>query len=182
VVDKMPGNYFWTGMIPFVLPGARIVHTRRHPMDCCLSNYRIFFPDGMPWSYDLRNLGKCYRAYHEHMQHWENNLPPGMLLSVVYEEVVADLDTMARKVIDHIGLPWDDACLRFYETDRPVKTASLSQVRQPIYNSSVGRWRKYEKYLKPLLAEIGPIVEAYEAELESLAQARQSAHGASPQP
>ncbi|WP_066336227.1 tetratricopeptide repeat-containing sulfotransferase family protein [Azohydromonas lata] len=178
VVDKMPGNYFWTGMIPFVLPGARIIHTRRHPMDCCLSNYRIFFPDGMPWSYDLRNLGKCYRAYHEHMQHWESNMPPGMLMSVVYEEVVADLEASARRIIDHIGLPWDDACLRFYETERPVKTASLSQVRQPIYNSSVGRWRKYEKYLKPLLAEIGPIVESYEAELQRLSQARQAAPGA----
>lgn len=169
VVDKMPGNYFWTGLIPFVLPNAKIVHTRRHPADICLSNYRIFFPDGMPWSYDLRNLGKCYRAYHEHMQHWESNLPPGTLLSVRYEEVVADLERMSRRIIDHIGLPWDDACLRFYETERSVKTASLGQVRQPIYASSVGRWRKYEKYLKPLIEEIGPLMEAYEAELEAVA-------------
>jgi len=167
VVDKMPGNYFWTGLIPFVLPEAKIIHTRRHPMDTCLSNYRIFFPDGMPWSYDLRNLGKCYRLYHEHMLHWESNMPEGALLSLVYEETVGDLERMARKVIDHIGLEWDEACLKFYETERSVKTASLGQVRQPIYTTSVGRWRKYEKYLKPLLDEIGPLVEAYEAELES---------------
>ena len=172
VVDKMPGNYFWTGLVPFVLPGAKIIHTRRHPMDTCLSNYRIFFPDGMPWSYDLRNLGKCYRLYHEHMQHWESNMPPGTLLSIRYEETVADLEVMARKVIDHIGLEWDPNCLKFYETERPVKTASLGQVRQPIYTSSVGRWRKYEQYLKPLLDEIGPVVESYEAELE--ASSRQS--------
>lgn len=170
VVDKMPGNYFWTGLIPFVLPGAKIIHTRRHPMDTCLSNYRIFFPDGMPWSYDLRNLGKCYRLYHEHMQHWESNMPPGTLLSLRYEETVADLERMARRVIDHIGLEWDEACLKFYETERPVKTASLGQVRQPIYTSSVGRWRKYEKYLKPLLDEIGPLVASYEAELEAASQ------------
>jgi tetratricopeptide (TPR) repeat protein len=166
VVDKMPGNYFWTGLIPFVLPNAKIVHTRRHPADTCLSNYRIFFPDGMPWSYDLRNLGKCYRAYHEHMQYWESNLPPGVLLSVRYEEVVADLERMARRIIDHIGLDWDEACLQFYKTERSVKTASLGQVRQPIYTTSVGRWRKYEKYLKPLIDEIGPLMQAYEDELE----------------
>ena len=94
-------------------------------------------------------------------------MPPGTLLSIRYEETVADLESMARKVLDHIGLDWDPNCLKFYETERPVKTASLGQVRQPIYTSSVGRWRKYEQYLKPLLDEIGPLVESYEAELEA---------------
>lgn len=175
VVDKMPGNYFWAGMVPLILPNARIIHTRRHPMDCALSNYRIFFPDGMPWSYDLRNLGKCYRAYHEHMQHWESNLPPGMLLSVRYEETVADFEHQARRIVAHTGLPWDDACLRFYETERSVKTASLTQVRQPIYTRSVGKWRQYEAHLQPLLNEIRPLVEAYEAELHALNAARPAA-------
>lgn len=173
VVDKMPGNYFWTGLVPIVLPNAKIVHTRRHPADVCISNYRIFFPDGMPWSYDLRNLGKCFRAYHEHMQYWESNLPAGVMLSVRYEDVVADLEGMARKIISHIGLEWNSACLHFYETERAVKTASLGQVRQPIYTSSIGRWRKYEKYLKPLIDEIGPLMEAYEAELTANEQALQ---------
>jgi len=172
VVDKMPGNYFWAGMLPFILPQARIVHTRRHPMDCCLSNYRIYFPDGMPWSYDLRDLGKCYRAYHEHMQHWQTNLAPGLLMSVMYEEVVADLEPTVRRILDHVGLDWNANCLRFHQTERAVKTASLSQVRQPLYSSSVGRWRRYEGYLKPLLAEIKPLVDAYEGELEAAASSR----------
>jgi hypothetical protein len=133
-----------------------------------LSNYRIFFPDGMPWSYDLRNLGKCYRSYHEHMQHWESNLPKGMMLSVHYEEVVANLEEMAPRVIDHVGLDWDDKCLRFYETKRAVKTASLGQVRKKIYTSSVGKWKKYEAYLGPLIQEIAPIIKSYEQELEKL--------------
>jgi Flp pilus assembly protein TadD len=168
VVDKMPGNYFWSGLIPFILPKAKIIHTRRHPADTCLSNYRIFFPDGMPWSYDLRNLGKCYRAYHEHMQYWESNLPKGVMLSVHYEEVVANFEVMARRVIDHIGLKWNDKCLRFYETERAVRTASLGQVRKKIYKSSIGKWKKYEGYLKPLIQEISPIIKSYEQELEQL--------------
>lgn len=169
IVDKMPGNHVWTGLIPLILPNARIVHTRRHPMDCCLSNYRIFFPDGMPWSYDLRDLGRAYRAYHEHMLHWEENLPAGTMISVRYEDLVADLDTQARRIVAHAGLDWDDACLRFHETERPVRTASLSQVRQPLYTRAVGRWRRYERFLQPLLHELGPLVDAYESELEAAA-------------
>jgi hypothetical protein len=172
IVDKMPGNYYWTGVIPFIMPNARIIHTRRHPVDTCLSIYRIFFPDGMPWSYDQNNLGKVYRAYHEHMAHWEKTLPEGVMLSVRYEDVVADIETMARKIIAHIGLEWNEACLKFYETERPVKTASLGQVRQPIYNTSVGRWRKYEPYLKPLIAELGPLVREYEEELAAPARGK----------
>jgi hypothetical protein len=167
IVDKMPGNYYWTGVIPFVLPGARIIHTRRHPVDTCVSIYRIYFPDGMSWGYDLTNLGKVYRGYHEHMQHWEKTLPEGILLSLRYEDVVADVEREARRIIAHIGLEWNDACLKFYETERSVKTASLSQVRQPIYNTAIGRWKKYEPYLKPLLNELGPLVREYEEELAS---------------
>ncbi|MEK6243936.1 MAG: sulfotransferase [Pseudomonadota bacterium] len=170
IVDKMPGNYYWTGVIPFILPQARIVHTRRHPVDTCLSIYRIFFPDGMPWSYNLTDLGKVYRAYHEHMLQWEKLLPEGFMLSVRYEDVVADVEKQARRIIAHIGLEWNDACLKFYETERPVKTASLAQVRQPIYNTSVGRWKKYEPYLKPLLAELGPLLREYEDELAAAAR------------
>jgi len=165
IVDKMPGNYYWTGVIPFILPNARVIHTRRHPVDTCLSIYRIFFPDGMPWSYNLTDLAKVYRAYDEHMRHWEKTLPEGFMLSVRYEDVVADVEAKARAIIAHIGLEWNEACLKFYETERPVKTASLAQVRQPIYNSSVGRWKKFETFLKPLLTELGPLVRAYEDEL-----------------
>jgi tetratricopeptide (TPR) repeat protein len=180
VVDKMPGNYFWTGLIPLILPNARIVHTRRHPMDTCLSNYRIFFPDGMPWSYDLRALGQCYRAYHEHMQHWERNLPPGVLISVRYEDMVADTERQARRVLEHVGLPWDERCLRFYENGNAVKTASLTQVRKPIYASSVGRWRRFERFLQPLIQELGPLVDAYEQELQQAEAERARREAESP--
>ena len=167
IIDKMPGNYFWTGIIPLILPQAKIIHTQRHPIDNCLSLYRIYFPDGMPWSYNLVNLAKAYKACYEHMKHWETSLPEGMMITMNYEVMVADFENQARKLIDHVGLDWNDACLRFYETERTVKTASLSQVRKPIYNTSVGRWKKYEPYLKPLIRELGPLVEEYEAKIAS---------------
>jgi len=171
IVDKMPGNYFWTGLIPFVLPDAHVIHTQRHPLDNCLSIYRIYFPDGMPWSYDLRNLAKVYRSYYEHMQFWEANLPKDFMLTVKYENLVADIDSYARKIISHMGLDWNENCLNFHETERPVKTASLVQVRQPLYSTSVGRWKKYEEYLKPLIKELEPIIKAYEDSLDPAAQA-----------
>jgi tetratricopeptide (TPR) repeat protein len=167
IIDKMPGNYFWTGVIPFVLPKAKIIHTQRHPLDNCLSNYRIFFPDGMPWSYDLRNLGKVYRAYFEHMAFWEKSLPEGVMLTVNYEVMVADFENQAKKIIQHVGLEWNPVCLQFYANERHVKTASLNQVRKPIYNTSVGRWKKYESYLKPLINELGPLIEEYEVMIEA---------------
>ena len=167
VIDKMPGNYFWAGVIPFILPNAKIIHTQRHPLDNCLSLYRIFFPDGMPWSYDLVNLGKVYKAYYEHMRYWGKNLPEGMMITINYEVMVVDFERQARKIIDHVGLEWNDNCLRFYENERNVKTASLSQVRKPIYNTSVGRWKKYENYLKPLINELGPLIEEYDAMVEN---------------
>jgi hypothetical protein len=101
------------------------------------------------------------------MQHWEKTLPEGILLSVRYEDVVANVEREARRIIGHIGLEWNDACLRFYETERSVRTASLAQVRQPIYTSAIGRWKKYEPYLKPLLNELGPLVREYEEALQS---------------
>jgi tetratricopeptide (TPR) repeat protein len=162
VVDKMPGNYFWTATIPFILPNSKIIYTERHPLDNCLSLYRIYFPDGMPWSYDLTNLGKVYRSCYEHMKECESILPEKMMIKVNYEVMVNDFDNQARRIISHIGLPWNDDCLKFYETDRQVKTASLNQVRKPIYATSVGRWKKYEEFLKPLIRELGPIIKDYE--------------------
>jgi hypothetical protein len=162
IVDKMPGNYFWTGVIPFILPKAKIVHTQRHPLDNCLSVYRIFFPDGMPWSYDLTNLGKVYRAYFEHMNYWEKNLAKDVMITMNYEIVVADFENQAKKIIHHVGLDWNKDCLKFYENERHVKTASLTQVRKPIYNTSVGRWKKYEDFLKPLIKELGPVINQYD--------------------
>jgi tetratricopeptide (TPR) repeat protein len=167
VVDKMPGNYFWTSVIPFILPNAKIIYTERHPLDNCLSLYRIYFPDGMPWSYDLTNLGKVYRSCYEHMKHCQSILPEKMMIKVNYEVMVNDFENQAKNIISHTGLTWDEACLKFYETDRQVKTASLNQVRKPIYATSVGRWKKYEDFLKPLIQELGPIIKEYEDLIDS---------------
>ena len=167
VVDKMPGNFNYVGLIHAVMPKARIIHSRRHPVETCLSIYRILFAEGHPWSYDLGNLGRYYRRYWNLMKHWRTEFP-GVMYEVRYEDNVADVEGEARKLIEYLGLPWNDNCLNFYNNDRPVKTASASQVRKPIYTTSTNRWRKYEKYLGPLLEEIGDIVAEYEAEIAHL--------------
>lgn len=178
VVDKMPGNYNWVGLLDAVIPGSYFIHSRRHPVEICLSEYRLFFPDGINFSYDLRDLGKAYRLYHEYMKHWSAMLGD-KILHVRYEDMVADLETQARRIISFIGLPWDEACLRFYESDRKVVTASVTQVRKPIYTTSTNRWRKYEQYLKPLLEELGPLVGEYEEELAKADVHRQAAQSTS---
>ena len=167
IVDKMPGNFNFVGLIHAILPNAKIIHSRRHPVETCLSCYRIFFAEGHQWTYNLTELGRYYRRYWNLMKYWREAFP-GVMYEAVYEENVNDVETSARKLIDHLGIEWNDQCLKFYDVDRPVKTASLSQVRKPIYKTSTNRWRKYEKYLKPLLDEIGDIVEEYEAEISHL--------------
>jgi tetratricopeptide (TPR) repeat protein len=165
IVDKMTGNYFWVGVLDAILPGCFLIHSRRHPVETCLSEYRLFFPQGLPWSYDLKDLGKCYRQYVEFMSYWSSTLPKERILHVRYEDMVTDFEAQARRLMSFIDLPWDDACLRFYTSERKVRTSSVTQVRRPIYTDSINRWRKYEPYLKPLLDELGPIVREYEEEL-----------------
>jgi hypothetical protein len=169
IVDKMPGNFTLAGLIKPILPNARIIHSRRHPVETCLSNYRIHFAEGQLWSYNLRELGRYYRRYWQLMQHWRESFP-GMMIEIRYEDNVADVEGQARKLIEFLGLPWDPKVLEFHKTERPVKTASASQVRKPIYTTSTNRWRKYEKHLGPLLDEIGDIVQAYEAEIAHLSR------------
>lgn len=164
IVDKMPGNFNFVGLIHTILPEAKIIHSRRHPVETCLSIYRILFAEGHQWSYDLGQLGRYYKHYWDLMQHWREQYP-GVMYEVRYEDNVADVEGQARKLIDYLGLEWNENCLNFYNTDRPVKTASASQVRKPIYTTSTNRWRKYEPHLGPLMAEIGDIVAEYEAEL-----------------
>ena len=165
IVDKMPGNFNWVGLLATILPNAYFIHSRRHPVEICLSEFRIYFPDGINFSYNLRDLGIAYRLYNEFMLYWQEVLPEGRMLHVRYEDMVADLESETKRILNYIDLPWDDQCLRFYETQREVKTASVTQVRKPIYTTSVNRWRKYEPYLKPLLDELGPLVKEYEDEL-----------------
>lgn len=167
IVDKMPGNFNFVGLIHAILPRARIVHSRRHPVETCLSCYRIHFAEGHQWTYHLRELGRFYRRYWTLMEHWRTEFP-GVMYEVRYEDNVADVEGSAKKLIDHLGLEWNENCLNFYNTDRPVKTASVTQVRKPIYKTSTNRWRKYEKYLGPLLEELGDIVPQYEAEIAHL--------------
>lgn len=167
IVDKMPGNFNFVGLINGILPNAKIIHSRRHPVENCLSCYRIHFAEGHQWTYNLKELGRFYRRYWNLMQYWREQFP-GVMYEVCYEDNVADVEGQARKLIDHLGLEWNENCLNFYNTDRPVKTASASQVRKPIYTTSTNRWRKYEKYLQPLTEEIGDIIELYEAEIAHL--------------
>jgi tetratricopeptide (TPR) repeat protein len=155
ITDKTPGNFMFGGLIHLVLPNAPIIHTIRDPVDTCLSCFSKLFTEGQNHTYDLAELGRYYNYYQELMAHWHCVLPPGRILDVRYEDVVADLEGQARRIIAHCGLNWDSRCLAFHKTERPILTASAAQVRQPIYNSAVGRWRVHEEALRPLLAELG---------------------------
>jgi tetratricopeptide (TPR) repeat protein len=150
IVDKMPANVLFLGAIAAALPNARFVHVRRDPMDTCLSCYATLFSADQPFAYDLGELGRYYRAYDRLAEHWRAVLPAERLLEVRYEELVGDFQRVARAIVAHAGLEWDDACLRFYETPRIVRTASATQVRRPIYDSSIGRHRHFEALLRPL--------------------------------
>jgi tetratricopeptide (TPR) repeat protein len=152
ITDKMPSNFAFAGLVALALPNARIIHTRRNPLDTCLSCFSLLFAgDQQPQTYDLGELGRYFRTYETLMEHWRALLPPGMMLEVDYEDVVADLEGQARRLIAHCGLPWDDACLDFHRTDRRIMTASFAQVRQPLYRNSIARSRPYMHLLGPLL-------------------------------
>ena len=155
VTDKLLTNYFFVGLINLLFPNARIIHTRRDPVDTCLSGFTKLFKDDMPHSYDLNELGRYYGKYSEIMDHWEKVLPEGAIMTVQYEDVVADTEGQAKRLIDFLGLPWNDKCVDFHKSDRPVKTASVAQVRKPIYKTSVKRWMKYGEGLQPLVDAIG---------------------------
>jgi tetratricopeptide (TPR) repeat protein len=154
VVDKTLGNFAHAGMIHLALPNARIVHVRRDPADSCVSCFSKLFASEFRYSYDLGELGRYYRAYAALMEHWLRVLPDGVVLDVQYEDLVADFEPQARRIVAHVGLEWDVACLSFHETERAVGTFSAAQVRQPIYKGAVGRWRQHEKFLQPLLREL----------------------------
>lgn len=155
ITDKMPGNFRFVGLIHIALPNARIIHARRNPLDTCLSCFSKLFGGEQQFAYDLAELGRFYRAYEGLMAHWRSILPEGAMLEVDYEEVIADLEVQARRIISYCGLEWNDACLEFHKTERAVRTASVMQVRQPIYRSSIGRWRPYAHLLTPLLDALG---------------------------
>lgn len=157
ITDKMPANFNALGLIHLMLPNAKIIHVKRNAVDTCLSGFTKLFNKSQFHSYDLFEIGNYYRNYAILMDHWRKVLPENSFYEVQYEDLVSDNENQARKLIEFCGLEWNDACLESHKTERSIKTASVTQVRQPIYTSSVERWRKYEKHLQPLLDVLGEL-------------------------
>jgi hypothetical protein len=157
VTDKMPHNFLQLGLIQVLFPNARIVHCRRNPVDTCVSCFMNEFAESHGYSRDLGYLARYYRAYDRLMAHWRTVLRLPML-EFVYEETVSEPEARSRALVEFAGLEWNDRCLDFHRTDRSVQTISLWQVRQPIYDRSVERWRRYESHLGPLLEGLGDLV------------------------
>ncbi len=161
-IDKMPNNFAHAGLIHLILPNARIIDARRHPLGCCLSGYKQHFARGQGFTYDLTDLGRYYADYVALMAHFDAVLP-GRVHRVIYERMVEEPEAEVRRLLDYCGLDFEAQCLRFYENDRAVRTASSEQVRQPIFADAVDHWRQYEPWLDPLKAALGPVLEAYPA-------------------
>jgi tetratricopeptide (TPR) repeat protein len=154
-IDKMPNNFRHIGLIHLILPNAKIIDARRSAMGCCFSGFKQLFAEGQEFTYGLEEVGRYYRDYVRLMDHW-NEVLPGKVLLTRYEEVVADLETQVRRLLDYCGLPFEEACLNFHQTDRAVRTASSEQVRQPLYKSGVDQWENYSPWLDPLRGVLGP--------------------------
>ncbi|MGH7716734.1 MAG: sulfotransferase family protein, partial [Vulcanimicrobiaceae bacterium] len=155
VTDKWPFNFKFAGIAYLALPNARLIHVRRDPLDTCFSCFTTLFSGNLPYTHDLTELGRYYRAYEELMRFWRSALPPGAMLEVRYEDFVTDFETSARRLIAFCGLEWDERCLQFWSAKRPVRTASSVQVRQQLYDRSIGRSRPYLEFLGPLSSALG---------------------------
>jgi hypothetical protein len=154
ITDKKLHNFLYVGMIRLILPNAKIIHCKRDPKDTCLSVFKNYFTSTHKYAYDLKELGEYYKLYQGLMDYWYNILPD-YIFDIQYEDIVGNQEDTTRKLLEYCELPWDEACLSFHRTVRPVRTASAEQVRRPIYNSSVGLWKQYEKHLSPLLNALG---------------------------
>ena len=155
--DKMPNNFAYVGFIKAILPNAKIIDARRHPMDSCFGCFKQHFAKGQTFSYDLFELGEFYLEYCEMMAHWDVALP-GAVLRVQYEEVVEDLEAQVRRILDYCDLPFEESCINFHENKRSVRTASSEQVRQPIYSGSVATWKRYGSHLDALAEILAPVL------------------------
>ena len=162
-IDKNPNNFIYVGLMKLALPDTRIIDARRHPLDSCLGSFKQLFASGQPFTYDATELAEYYLQYDALMSHWHSVLP-GYVLDVHYEDVVADLESQTRRMLDFCGLDFEPACLEFFKTDRAVKTASSEQVRLPIYASSVDRWRSYEPFLGEMIRILQPLLESLPAQ------------------
>ncbi len=148
--DKMPNNFRHIGLIHLILPNAKIIDARRYPLDCCFSMFKQLFAQGQEFSYGLEQAANYYNGYIEVMNHWDNVLP-GKVLRVNNEDVIDDLETQVRRILEYLDLPFEESCINFHKTDRSVRTASSEQVRQPINKKGMDRWKPYAKHLKPLV-------------------------------
>ncbi len=156
-IDKMPNNFPSIGFLQLILPNAKVIDARRHPLDSCLGSYKQLFFKGQSFTYEQFELGHYYLQYRRIMEHWSEVLP-GKVLDVHYEQMVGDQEAQTRRLLEHCGLPWEDQCLRFYETERAINTASSEQVRQPIYTKAVNFWRNYEPHLDELIQILEPLL------------------------
>jgi len=157
--DKLPNNFPHVGLLQLILPNAKIINARRHPLDSCLGSYKQLFGKGQTFTYDMFDLAEYYRLYDRMMRHWHEILP-GKVLDVHYEETVLDLEGQVRRILEHCGLPFEQSCVDYHLTERAVKTASSEQVRQPIYTGGLGKWRHYEKHLGDWLDDLAPVIDA----------------------
>jgi tetratricopeptide (TPR) repeat protein len=154
-IDKMPNNFRHIGLIKLILPNAKVIDARREPMACCFSSFKQLFAEGQEFSYSLQDLGQYYRDYVALMEHWDQALP-GFVLRVQHEDVLADLEGQVARMLEFIGVPFEERCLRYYETERAVRTPSSEQVRQPIYKDATKQWQHYEQWLEPLRQALAP--------------------------
>ena len=161
-IDKMPNNWAHTGLIHLMLPNAKIIDARRHPLSCCFSGFKQHFARGQNFTYSLDDIGRYYADYVTLMAHFDAVLP-GRIHRVIYERMVDDTESEVRRLLEYCGLPFEDACLRFYENERAVRTASSEQVRKPIFRDAVDQWRHYEPWLDPLKSALGPVLDTYPA-------------------
>lgn len=159
--DKMPNNFRHIGLIHMILPNAKIIDARRNPLDCCWSGFKQLFAEGQEFTYGLEEIGHYYRGYVDLMEHWYRVLPPGRILKVQHEDVLSDLEGQVRRILEYCGLPFEEACVNFHKTQRPVRTASSEQVRQPINTSGLEQWRPFEAHLQPLKEALGPALTQY---------------------
>jgi len=159
-IDKMPNNFMHVGMIQLFLPNAKIIDARRHPLGCCFSNLKQYYASGQFFSYNQTELGRFYFDYVRLMAHFDTVLP-GRVHRVFYEDTVNDAETVIRGMLDYCGLPFEEECLNFFENQRPVRTASSEQVRQPIYRDGMEQWQHFEQWLDPLKKALGEVLEAY---------------------
>ncbi|SVD31340.1 uncharacterized protein METZ01_LOCUS384194, partial [marine metagenome] len=147
----------YTGALKIAIPNAKIINARRHPLDSCFGSFKQLFASGQPFTYDMTELGEYYLQYQRLMDFWHEVIPE-FVLDVQYEDVVSDLDAQVRRILKFCGLPFEESCLRFHETDRAVKTASSEQVRRPIYSSSVNLWRNYQHHVGELVQILEPLL------------------------